>query len=144
MTHLTRLRWVRAGGLYDLLVSWPLLTPWTLAWMAEHLNQVNGALGWPGAAASPDALHGMLAGMAGCLVMLWGWARWRHPSVWLGQVDAWTRVVFGAHLAWAAFSGLPRVLLLYALVEVVFAWVQWTGWDSFRAGTMQSAGRQAA
>lgn len=123
----TRLRWVRAGGLYDLLVTWPLLTPFTLALMTQQLGALNSALGLPGQVPPLDALHGLLGALVATLVLIWGWVRWRRPSLRLGSWDALTRLGFGTALSVAAFSGLPRLLLAYAAVEALFGLTQWAG-----------------
>lgn len=123
----TRLRWVRAGGLYDLLVTWPLLLPWTQAAMVEQLRALNTDLGLAGQLPALDGFHSLLASLLATLVLIWGWARWRYPSERLGSWDALTRLGFGSWLVLAAFSGLPRLLLVYAAMEALFGLMQWAG-----------------
>lgn len=130
------LRWVRVGGLYDLIVMAPLLTPWSFALTVQGLDAVNRLLGLPGQVLAPDPLHAMLASMLACLVLLWGWARWRHPSALLGRIDALTRVVFGLNLTAAAWQGQPALLLGYAAVEAFFLVAQL---GCFRAASSDAA-----
>ncbi|MBB5206346.1 hypothetical protein HNQ51_003692 [Inhella inkyongensis] len=130
MKQETRLRWVRAGGLYDLLVSWPLLTPWSLAWMSEQLNTANQALGLAGQASVPDGQHALLAGLLASLILLWGGVRALWPSEQLGSWDALTRLLFATQLIAAALSGQPQLLLVYAAMELLFGAMQWGGLSS--------------
>ena len=130
MKQETRLRWVRAGGLYDLLVSWPLLTPWSLAWMGEQMNAANQALGLAGQAPVPDGQHALLAGLLASLILLWGGVRAVWPSGQLGSWDALTRLLFAGQLIGAALSGLPQLLLVYAAMELLFGALQWGGFSS--------------
>ena len=85
------LRVVRAGGWYDLFVTWPFALPWTFAWLYTQLNLLAQALGLPGTLHPLDTTHMMLANLLGSVVVVWSVARIVAPSLLLGRLDGVAR-----------------------------------------------------
>lgn len=84
------LRLVRASALYDLLVTAPFATPWSLAWLLRQLDELGQALGLaPLAVFPPEAL--LLGNLLGSLVCVWAGLRLIRPSLLLGSLDAVAR-----------------------------------------------------
>ncbi|WP_374436754.1 hypothetical protein [Inhella sp.] len=124
MTEVHYLRWVRASALYDLIVTWPLATPWTLSLLLAQMAALHQQLGLPGQLPVPDALHLLLGSLLGSLVLVWAGLRVWRPSVLLGRLDLLTRVAFLSWELWAAAQGLSPLLLGFAFFEALFGVAQ--------------------
>ncbi|WP_288505081.1 hypothetical protein [uncultured Pseudomonas sp.] len=117
------LRLVRASALYDLLVTAPFATPWSLAWLLRQLDELGQALGLaPLAAFPPEAL--LLGNLLGSLVCVWAVLRLAKPSLLLGRYDAVARGLFGLWQAWALYQGASPLLAVFLLVEMGFGIAQ--------------------
>jgi hypothetical protein len=118
------LRIVRASAAYDLLVTWPLATPWTFALLHAWLLAASAGLGLPGAFPQIDPLHLLLAPLMGSVVVVWSLARWFAPSVLLGRLDAVSRALFAAWQIYAVSQGLSVIVLAFTVMELVFLLLQ--------------------
>jgi len=117
------LRLVRASALYDLLVTAPFVTPWSLAWLLRQLDELGQALGLaPLAAFPPEAL--LLGNLLGSLVCVWAVLRLAKPSLLLGRYDAVARGLFALWQAWALYQGASPLLAVFLLVEIGFGIAQ--------------------
>lgn len=117
------LRLVRASALYDLLVTAPFATPWSLAWLLHQLDGLGQALGLaPLAAFPPEAL--LLGNLLGSLVCVWAVLRLAKPSLLLGRYDAVARGLFALWQAWALYQGASPLLAVFLLVEIGFGIAQ--------------------
>ncbi|WP_426944422.1 hypothetical protein ACP4J5_00125 [Pseudomonas oryzihabitans] len=117
------LRLVRASALYDLLVTAPFATPWSLAWLLRPLDELGQALGLaPLAAFPPEAL--LLGNLLGSLVCVWAVLRLAKPSLLLGRYDAVARGLFALWQAWALYQGASPLLAVFLLVEIGFGIAQ--------------------
>jgi len=115
---------VRASALYDLIITAPLATPWTLPLAHGLMSALNMQLGGePLPAFAP--FHMFIAGLLGSIVTVWSLLRLRRPSLALGRHDAAARFLFSGWMAWTlAQTGAP---LLWLLLVPEFAWgvAQW-------------------
>lgn len=117
------LRLVRASALYDLLVTAPFATPWSLAWLLRQLDELGQALGLaPLSAFPPEAL--LLGNLLGSLVCVWAVLRLAKPSLLLGRYDAVARGLFALWQAWALYQGASPLLAVFLLVEIGFGIAQ--------------------
>lgn len=117
------LRLVRASALYDLLVTAPFATPWSLAWLLRQLDELGQALGLaPLAVFPPEAL--LLGNLLGALVCVWAGLRLIRPSLLLGSLDAVARGLFALWQAWALYQGASPLLAAFLLVEIGFGIAQ--------------------
>lgn len=115
---------VRASALYDILVTAPLATPWTLAPLHALMSRLNVQLGGAPLPAF-EPFHMFIAGLLGSVVVVWSLLRLRHPSRRLGLYDGAARFLFSGWMAWTlAQTGTP---LLWLLLLPEFAWgiAQW-------------------
>lgn len=133
---------VQASVLYDLVVTAPLATPWTLACMHGLMSDLNVRLGGaPLPAFAP--FHMFIGTLLGSIVVVWSLLRLRHPSRRLGLYDGAARFLFSSWMAWTLVAtGAP---LLWLLLVPEFAWgvAQW--WPlAGRAGAAPGAKPLAA
>ncbi|WP_434775382.1 hypothetical protein [Pseudomonas oryzihabitans] len=117
------LRLVRASALYDLLVTAPFATPWSLAWLLRQLDALGQWLGFaPLAVFSPEAL--LLGNLLGSVVCVWAALRLASPSVTLGRYDAVARGLFALWQAWALYQGASPLLAMFLVIEIGFGIAQ--------------------
>ena len=113
------LRIVRASAAYDLVVTAPFATPWTLAWLHAGLQRVAAALG---AAPLPalDVMHVLFANLLGIVVVTWALARLQAPAVALGRLDAAARLGFLLAQLGALAHGASAVVAGFSVFEFGF------------------------
>ena len=113
------LRIVRASAVYDILVTAPFATPWTLAWLHAGLQRLAAALG---AAPLPalDVLHVLFANLLGIVVLTWATARLRAPTLALGRLDAAARLGFLLAQLGALAHGASAIVGGFSLFEFGF------------------------
>ena len=116
-------RVVWASAAYDLVVTAPFATPWSLALAIGHLGGVNQALGGqPLPTFEPMQMLFVL--LMGSIVMVWSVLRLRGPTQQLGRYDAAGRLLFSLWMAWAWSQTEAPVLLLFLLPEISWAVAQ--------------------
>lgn len=118
------LKLVRVSAAYDLLVTWPFATPWTLTWLYAQLATTAHALQLPGVVHPLDATHVLFANLLGSVVVVWSLARWWAPSVQLGRLDAAARFLFAAWQIYAVAHGASAIVLGFTALELVFGVLQ--------------------
>lgn len=117
------LRLVRASALYDLLVTAPFATPWSLAWLLRQLDALGQALGLaPLPVFPPEAL--LLGNLLGSVVCVWSVLRLARPSLLLGRHDAVARGLFALWMTWALYQGASPLLAAFLVVEIGFGIAQ--------------------
>lgn len=120
----TYLRIVRASAFYDLVITAPLATPWTLALvhqLSSHLNVQLGGAPLP----AFEAFHMFIGGLLGSVVIVWSLLRLRHADRRLGLYDGVARFLFSGWMAWTLASGGAPVLWLLLVPEFAWGVVQW-------------------
>ncbi len=116
-------RVVWASALYDLLVTAPFATPWSLALAWEQLGAVNLALGGP-ALPGFAPVQALFALLMGSIVMVWSVLRLRSPEARFGRFDAAGRLLFSLWMAWALAQGGLPLLGLFLVPELAWAVLQ--------------------
>jgi len=117
------LQLVRASAFYDLLVTTPFATPWSLAWLLRQFDALGQWLGFaPLVMFSPEAL--LLGNLLGSLVCVWAVLRLVRPSVLLGRYDAAARGLFALWQAWALYQGASPLLAGFLVFEIGFGIAQ--------------------
>ncbi len=116
---------VRAGGWYDLFVTWPFALPWTFAWLYGLLTSVSTTLGLPGTLHPLDGTHMLLANLLGSVVVVWSIARIAAPSMLLGRLDGLARLLFAAWQIHAVAHGASAIVLGFTAFELLFGVLQW-------------------
>ncbi|WP_313175595.1 hypothetical protein [Massilia sp.] len=115
---------VQASALYDLAVTAPLATPWTLAFMHGLMSHLNVGLGgMPLPAFEP--FHMFIAGLLGSVVTVWSLLRLRHPSRRLGLYDGAARFLFSSWMAWTLMATGAPLLWLLLVPECAWGVAQW-------------------
>ena len=99
------LRIMRASAAYDLIVSLPFATPWTLPLVHTVLVWLGGALGLPGQLPPIDPMSMLLGNLMGSVVVVWSVARLRLGLAVLGRYDAVARFLFAAWQINALLNG---------------------------------------
>ena len=119
----TFLRFVRASGWYDLIVTLPFATPWTFALLHQGLSLLAHALGI-GSLPAFEPAHLLMANLMGSVVCVWSVLRIRQPSVALGRYDAVARSLFAAWQAYALASGATLLVVPFLVAEIGFGLLQ--------------------
>ncbi|GAC1035701.1 hypothetical protein thsps117_04580 [Pseudomonas sp. No.117] len=134
------LQLVRASALYDLLVTAPFATPWSLAWLLRQLDALGQALGLaPLPVFPPEAL--LLGNLLGSVVCVWSVLRLARPSLLLGRHDAVARGLFALWMTWALYQGASPLLAAFLVVEIGFGIAQaWPVSPTSRRSQPQLAG----
>lgn len=133
---------VRASALYDLVITAPLATPWTLPLVHGMMSDLNVGLGGAPLPAF-EAFHMFIGGLLGCIVVVWSLLRLRHAERRLGLYDGAGRFLFSSWMAWTlAATGAP---VLWLLLVPEFAWgvAQWWPVQKAMADSRQRDGRLA-
>jgi hypothetical protein len=115
---------VQASALYDLAVTAPLATPWTLAIMHALMSHLNVQLGGAPLPAF-EPFHMFIAGLLGSVVTVWSLLRLRHPSRRLGLYDGAARFLFSSWMAWTLMATGAPLLWLLLVPECAWGVVQW-------------------
>jgi hypothetical protein len=124
LTQPIYLKIVRASAWYDLLLTAPFATPWTLNLAHARLSAINQ---WLGGSALPAfaPFHVLFACLMGSVVLVWSVLRLRRTEVLLGRYDGATRFLFALWMGWTlAATGAP-LLWLFVLPEFAWGVVQW-------------------
>jgi len=115
---------VAASGWYDLVVTAPLATPWTLSWFLATLAELHAVLGLAGDVPTYSLSLGLFANLLGSLVLVWSVLRVRSPELRFGRYDAVARLLFSAWMAYAALNGFSPVVLAFLIPEITWGIVQ--------------------
>src|SRR5687768_3585174 len=115
---------VRASAIYDLVVTAPFMTPWTLVPTLSLVKQAHVWLGLPGAMPTYEITHLLFAGLMGSVVVVWSLARLRLRLSVLGRYDALARLFFAAWQIFAVASGATPLLLAFTIFEIGFGLLQ--------------------
>ena len=115
---------VRTSALYDLIVTAPFMTPWSLELTLDLLRQLHTAIGLPGTIPNFEPAHLLFAGLMGSVVVVWSIARLRLNLAILGRYDALARLFFALWQIYAVASGASPVILVFAAFEIVFGVAQ--------------------
>jgi hypothetical protein len=115
---------VRASAAYDLVVTAPFMTPWTLVLTMDLFRQIQTGLGLPGSVPAFEATHMLFAGLMGSVVVVWSIARLRLNLAILGRYDAWARMLFALWQVYAVANGATPLLLIFTVFEVGFGIAQ--------------------
>jgi len=116
-------RFYRLSAWYDLLVTWALATPPTLALLWQGFDRLHGALGLP---QLPElSVYAILfANFLGSVVIVWSLVRLHLDDPRLGRYDAVARYLFSAWMIVALINGASPVLWAFLIVELSFGVVQ--------------------
>lgn len=115
---------VRASAIYDLIVTAPFMTPWSLMLAIGMIDYLHASLGLPGALPAFEATHSLFAGLMGSVVVVWSLARIHLGAPILGRYDAVARLLFALWQVYAVANGATPIILLFTVFEVLFGILQ--------------------
>jgi len=115
---------VRTSAIYDLIVTAPLMTPWSLEITLDILRQLHVAFGLPGTIPDFEPSHLLFAGLVGSVVVVWSIARLRLNLAILGRYDALARMFFALWQIYAVANGASTLILVFAAFEIAFGIAQ--------------------
>ena len=115
---------VRTSALYDLVVTAPFMTPWSLDLTLHLFRQLHTAIGLPGTVPDFEPAHMLFAGLMGSVVVVWSLARLRLNLAILGRYDALARLLFALWQVYAVSIGASPLLLAFTVFEIVFGLAQ--------------------
>ena len=124
----TRVRWGRAGAVYDLIVTVGFATPFTAPLLLALTRSLHDALDLPGAQLpelDPTAI--MFTSMFGTAVTMWAIARILRPEVRFIAIDTVGRAVFSLWMIWALLNGQSATIVVFLIGEVTWLILQLSG-----------------
>lgn len=123
-----RVRWGRAGAVYDLIVTVGFATPFTAPLLLALTRSLHDALDLPGARLpelDPAAL--MFTSMFGTAVTMWAIARILRPEWRFIAIDTAGRAVFSLWMIWALLNGQSATIVVFLIGEVTWLILQLSG-----------------
>ncbi|MBM7829510.1 hypothetical protein JOE59_000215 [Agromyces cerinus] len=123
-----RVRWGRAGAVYDLIVTVGFATPFTAPLLLALTRSLHDALHLPGAQLpelDPTAL--MFTSMFGTAVTMWAIARILRPEARFIAIDTVGRAVFSFWMIWALLNGQSATIVVFLIGEVTWLILQLSG-----------------
>lgn len=115
---------VRASAIYDLVVTTPFMTPWSLMLAIGMIDNLHTRLGLPGALPTFEATHYLFAGLMGSVVVVWSLARIHLAAPILGRYDAVARLLFALWQIYAVANGATPIILVFTVFEILFGILQ--------------------
>ncbi len=120
-------KFFRFSAWYDLIVTWPFATAFTLAFMwGSVFGPLNDTLGF---APLPELdVHAVLFGnFFGSVVVIWSLARLYIGDPRMGVFDGIGRVLFSIAMINALMSGISPIVWGFLVPEVLFALISLFG-----------------
>jgi len=113
----------RISAWYDLLVTWPYMTPLTLGLTWNALNALHLSIGQePLPDFTPYAV--LFGNFFGTIVIIWSVLRLRLNMAVLARYDAVGRWLFSAWMINALLHGASPLLWGFLVIELTFAMLQ--------------------
>lgn len=121
-------RLVRGSAIYDLVVTAPFATPWTLGLTLQTLGQISPL-------AHFEPAHSLFANLLGSIVVVWSLLRINRPEPIFGLYDTLARALFSLWQAYYLFYfSVSPVLWGFLLLEVFWMLSQGAGyWMYYQA-----------
>lgn len=121
------------GGLYDFLVTFPFALPGLVGIQLATLEKVQGWLGLAGRFPVFDPFQLFFLNLFGSIVVIWAALRIAKPEPLFGLADGIARVMFSSlMLYYLAVWGIPQIVWLFVVPEIVFGVAQLGGYWLFR------------
>jgi len=114
-------RVLRAGAIYDLVVTVPFATPVTAAWTLALMGALHERLGLGGAPLPTFApSHLLFVSFFGTIVTIWAYLRATSRARIVHVLDTIGRGAFSAWMVWALLSSASRTVAPFLVLEVGF------------------------
>jgi hypothetical protein len=119
----TAQRIFRASAWYDLIVTAPFVTPFSLALVYQLFDSLHAALGLPPLGTLPP--EGMLFGnFFGSVVLVWATLRLRRDDLSFARYDAVARALFSLWMILALIAGASPLIWGLLVIELAFCVAQ--------------------
>jgi hypothetical protein len=116
---------LRAGAIYDLVVTLPFATPITAALVLSAFRKIHGALGLGGPTLPEfSPTHLLFVAFFGTVVSFWSYLRLRSHARRLHALDTVGRFLFSAWQLWALANGASPLLVPFLVLELAFGVTQ--------------------
>jgi len=115
---------VRVSAAYDLIVTAPFMTPWTLTFVLGLIDELSLRLGLASGVPVFGPTHTLFAGLMGSVVVIWSLARLHLRLPILGRYDAAARFLFAAWQIYAVANGATPIILVFTAFEFAFGVLQ--------------------
>lgn len=123
-THGAR-RVLRAGALYDLVVTLPFATPFTAKLVLDAMRATHVGLGLPGAALPEfTPTHLLFVSFFGTIVSVWSYLRLRTHARVVFALDTVGRALFSTWMLVTLLGGGSPVVLPFLILELAFCVAQ--------------------
>jgi hypothetical protein len=120
---------VWAGGLYDLVVTFPFAFPGIVLWQLNFLRTAQGWLGMIGEFPSFGPFHLFFVNLFGSIVAIWAVLRIIRPEPLFGLFDGIGRALFSAWmLYYLLVLHIPPIVFVFVVPEVLFGIAQLGGY----------------
>ncbi|MEX0971574.1 MAG: hypothetical protein WD046_14135 [Paracoccaceae bacterium] len=116
----------RASAWYDLLITWPFMTPLTLGWFWAMMGAGHALFGLQDMPAL--SVYAVLFGnFFGTVVIVWSLVRLKWNDIRLARYDAAARFLFSAWMLVALMNGASPLIWGFVLVELTWGVAQALG-----------------
>jgi hypothetical protein len=120
---------VFVSGVYDLIVTFPFAVPGLVGVQLETLTKIQGWLGLTGEFPVFEPFHLFFLNLFGTIVTIWAALRIMRPEPLFGLADGIGRAAFSTlMLYYLLVWGIPRVVVLFLVPEVLFGVAQLLGY----------------
>lgn len=116
-------RLYRISAWYDLLITWPYMTPLTLGLFWSGMNSAHAVTGLP-PLPELNAYAVLFGNFFGSVVIIWSIVRLRLNNPQLARYDALGRWLFSAWMLNALLNGASPLIWGFLLIEISFAVLQ--------------------
>ncbi|MFY0660334.1 MAG: hypothetical protein JXR15_07555 [Shimia sp.] len=113
-------RLYRVSAWYDLLITWPYMTPLTLGLFWSGMNGAHAITGLP-LLPELNAYAVLFANFFGSVVIIWSIVRLRLNNPQLARYDAVGRWLFSAWMLNAVLNGASPMIWGFIVIELTFA-----------------------
>lgn len=111
------------GSWYDVFVTWPLATPFSLAMLWALMGGIHAQFSL-GPLPELTTYSVLFANMAGTVVLIWSVLRITWNDIRLARYDAVGRFAFSTWMIVALSNGASPILFGFLFFEVIFGVLQ--------------------
>lgn len=115
---------VRGSAWYDLVVTAPFATPWTLAALFSVMGWAHSTLELSGQLPQLSTDTVLFANLMGSVILVWSVARLMVPLALFGRLDAVGRGLFACWQIFAMVNGGTMFIAVFTAMEVFWGILQ--------------------
>lgn len=115
---------VKASAWFDLLVTLPFITPWTMDILYSILRHQHHYWQFAGQMHDLNTANYLFANLMGSVIFVWSLLRILRPDVVTGRLDAVARYLFCLWQLYAWQHGFSSLILIFTFFELSFGIAQ--------------------